>query len=186
MLAICGEQPSAFLEDHDPAKKRDSGTADLPAVPLFDEPDDATLAAPVDHVRDGYPELARHTLGTRVQKTGCATLGEATGRICHALAEGALKDMSEAPVSPPGAEPEVFDTLRMDWAAVRMRAETANDITYSPKGTPVRRSDGSAPQLCDFGSRVSRSPSPSMLNPSTARKIATAGMRTNHGAISRY
>ena len=50
---------------------------------------DATLAAAVAHVRDGHPDLALRTLGTRVQETARETLGEAAGRIWLALPDAA-------------------------------------------------------------------------------------------------
>ena len=50
------------------------------------------------------------------------------------LEEGALKAIGEALTSPPVVEPEVFDKLRADWAAVRMRAQAAGDIPYFTGG----------------------------------------------------
>ena len=50
------------------------------------------------------------------------------------LEESALEAIGEALTSPPVVEPEVFDTLRADWAAVRARAETASDLPYFTEG----------------------------------------------------
>ena len=50
---------------------------------------DATLAGAVAHVRDGHPDLALRTLGTRVQETARETLGEAAGTIWLALPDAA-------------------------------------------------------------------------------------------------
>ena len=50
------------------------------------------------------------------------------------LEEGALEAIGEALTSPPAVEPEVFETLRADWAAVRARAERAGDLAYFTEG----------------------------------------------------
>ena len=50
------------------------------------------------------------------------------------LEESALEAIGEALTAPPVVEPEVFDKLRADWAAVRTRAETAGDIPYFTDG----------------------------------------------------
>ena len=50
------------------------------------------------------------------------------------LEEGALEAIGEALTSPPVVEPEVFERLRADWAAVRARAETAGDLAYFTEG----------------------------------------------------
>ena len=50
------------------------------------------------------------------------------------LEESALEAIGEALTTPPVVEPEVFDKLRADWAAVRTRAETTGDIAYFTDG----------------------------------------------------
>ena len=50
------------------------------------------------------------------------------------LEESALEAIGEALTSPPVVEPEVFDKLRADWAAVWSRAESAGDIPYFTEG----------------------------------------------------
>ena len=50
------------------------------------------------------------------------------------IEESALEAIGEALTSPPVVEPEVFDKLRADWAAVRARAETAGDIPFFTEG----------------------------------------------------
>ena len=50
------------------------------------------------------------------------------------LEESALEAIGEALTTPPVVEPEVFDKLRADWAAVRTRAETTGDIAYFTEG----------------------------------------------------
>ena len=50
------------------------------------------------------------------------------------LEESALEAIGEALTAPPVVEPEVFDKLRADWAAVRTRAEAAGDIPYFTEG----------------------------------------------------
>ena len=50
------------------------------------------------------------------------------------LEESALEAIGEALTSPPVVEPEVFDKLRGDWAAVRTRAQTTGDIAYFTDG----------------------------------------------------
>ena len=48
--------------------------------------------------------------------------------------EGALEAIGETLLVPPVVEPEVFDKLRADWAAVRARARAAGDIAYFTQG----------------------------------------------------
>ena len=48
--------------------------------------------------------------------------------------EGALEAIGEALLAPPVVEPEVFEKLRADWAAVEMRARAAGDIAYFTQG----------------------------------------------------
>ena len=48
--------------------------------------------------------------------------------------EGALEAIGEALLAPPVVEPEVFEKLRADWAAVEMRARAAGDIAYFTEG----------------------------------------------------
>ena len=103
-----------------------------------------------------------------------------------------------SPISPPSGC-HFHPAVRGRWSGAGSRRRSC---TRSGPGTSCRatctpaacrrtcRSRGwpTAPRLsrATSGPGCPRSPSPSMLNPSTARKIATAGTRTNHGAISRY
>ena len=48
--------------------------------------------------------------------------------------ESALEAIGESLLAPPVVEPEVFDKLRADWAAVRARARASDDIAYFTDG----------------------------------------------------
>ena len=54
------------------------------------------------------------------------------------LEESALEAIGEALTAPPVVEPEVYDKLRADWAAVRTRAEAAGDIRVLHRGVHRR------------------------------------------------